>query len=266
MLQVSSSQIISLTVIISTCLLLVFGIIITRYIFLYQRKRYRHQQEVFELRETFTQTLLQSKIEIQEQTLDHISKELHANFSHLVSLININLSEILPQSSDQTKDNILETKALAKHLLSELKALSASLNTDHIMKIGFTSALENEINRFSKAKKYKTTFTKLGEEYRLPPEREIILLRLCQEALNNILKYAKANSIVILLDYSDENFKIEISDDGIGFDIDEVNRQAVEKQSTGMLNMQKRAKLINAEISITSLLGMGTKINITVPN
>ncbi len=262
----SSSQIISLTIIISTCLLLIFGIIITRYIFLYQKKRYRHQQEVLELRETFTQTLLQSKIEIQEQTLDHISKELHANFSHLVSLININLSEILPHSSGETKDNILETKSLAKQLLSELKALSASLNTDHIMKIGFVSALENEINRLGKSKKYQISFTKSGEEYRLSPDKEIILLRLCQEALNNILKYAKANSITILLEYTDATLKIEISDDGVGFDPEEVNRLSAEKQSTGLLNMQKRANLINAEFLIFSQPGKGTKINISIPN
>lgn len=261
----STPQIISLTIIISTGLLLLFGVIIGRYIFLYQQKRYRHQQEVTELRETFTHTLLQSKIEIQEQTLDHISKELHANFSHLVSLININLSEILPGSNEQNRENILETKALAKQLLSDLKALSASLNTDHIMKIGFTKALENECHRIGKAKKYQTVFTKLGEEYRLSPEREIILLRLCQEALNNILKYAKASLINVSLTYSDSNFTVSIKDNGIGFNIEEAQQLAEEKQSTGFINMHKRAKLINAIVSISSQPGSGTCIIITMP-
>jgi signal transduction histidine kinase len=265
-MSTSSSQIISLVIIISTCLLLVLGIIITRYIFFYQQKRYRHQQEMFELQEAFTHTLLQAKIEIQEQTLDHISKELHANISHLVSLININLSEILPLSSPETKENIVETKSLAKQLLSELKALSASLNTDHIMKIGFTKAVENEVNWFLKTKKYQVVFNTIGGEYRLSPDREIILFRLCQEVLNNILKYAKANSVAILLEYSKQFFKLEISDDGIGFDLEEVAQQTAEKQSTGLLNIQKRAKLINADIQITSQPGKGTKINIVVPN
>src|SRR5205085_4739409 len=140
----------------------------------------------------FSQTLHQSKLEIQEQILDHIAKELHANFSHLVSLININLAEILTQSNPGIKENIIETKSLAKQLLSELKALSASLNTDHIMHIGFAKALDNELNRLSKTKKIQVTFTRSGEEYRLPPEHEIILFRLCQEILNNIVQYSKA--------------------------------------------------------------------------
>src|SRR4051794_35031343 len=111
-MQTSISEVTFLTILISTLLILIFGGGIIYFLFLYQGKRYRHQKEMLELREAFNQTLLLSKLEIQEQTLDHISKELHANFSHLVSLININLSEILPQSSSTMKESILETKSL----------------------------------------------------------------------------------------------------------------------------------------------------------
>src|SRR5690606_18215294 len=167
---------------------------IVYFIFLYQRKRFRHQQELIEIREAFSRTLLQSKLAIQEQTLDHIAKELHANFSHLVSLININLAEILPQVSNDQRGNIIETKSLAKQLMGELKALSASLNTDHITHIGFVKALENELNRLAHTGKYEVKIVKTGEVYRMPPEHEIILFRLFQEVLNNVVKYAKARS------------------------------------------------------------------------
>lgn len=261
----SSFQILALTIIISTALLLAFGVLIARYVFLYQRKKYRHQQEVLILQEDFTQTLLQSKIEIQEQTLNHISKELHANFSQLVSLININLSEILPHCSDSIKENIVETKALAKQVLGDLKSLSVSLNTEHIMKIGILKALENELSRFGKTKRFITHFTKAGTEYRLSPDREIILFRLCQEALNNILKYSKAKTISISFDFEEKLLILNIIDDGIGFDLDSVINESGERQSTGILNMQKRAKLIDGLLDIHSTIGMGTKVNIILP-
>jgi signal transduction histidine kinase len=260
----SSAQVISFVIIISSLLLIFFSCIIIRYIFLYQQKRYRHKQEVIELREVFNQELMQSKLAIQEQTLDHIAKELHANCSHLVSLININLSEILPQSSGETKESVLETKAMAKQLLSELKELSASLNTDHIMHIGFSNALKNELNRTAKLKKNVFTFTITGEEYRLKSQDEIILFRLCQEILNNIVKYAKAKSVNVLLAYSPDNFKLEIADDGIGFDIDAALINSAEKQSTGLINIKKRAKLINADVTIESEIGKGSKFVITI--
>ncbi len=264
-MQTSPSQVIALTIIISTILILLIGGMLIYFLFLYQKKRYRHQKEVLELREAFNQTLLQSKLEIQEQTLDHISKELHANFSHLVSLININLSEILPQSSSDMKENILETKSLAKQLLGELKALSTSLNTDHIMHIGFVKALDNELSRLSKTKKYQVSITKTGEEYRLAAEHEIILFRLCQEVLNNIVKYSKAKKVAATINFQLTSFQLELSDDGIGFDMDLALEQSAEKGSTGIMNIKKRAKLINAEILIDSKENRGTSIIITIP-
>lgn len=261
----TSPEVSFLTILISGLLILFFSSIIIYFIFLYQRKKHRHEKEVLELRESFTQTLLQSKLEIQEQTLDHIAKELHANFSHLVSLININLSEILPQGSAQMKESIIETKSLAKQLLSELKALSASLNTDHIMHIGFANALNNEIGRLGKAKKFQTSITKSGEEYRLCPEHEIILFRLCQEVFNNIVKYAKATSVIVSMDYQADYFQLKITDNGIGFNIEEALSNSAKNESTGILNMQKRAKLINAEVLINSKEGGGTSVEIGIP-
>jgi signal transduction histidine kinase len=261
----SSSEVISLTILISTALILLIGGMLIYFLFLYQKKQFRHQKEVLELREAFNQTLLESKLEIQEQTLDHIAKELHANFSHLVSLININLSEILPQSPGDMKENIIETKSLAKQLLSELKALSTSLNTDHIMHIGFTKAIDNELNRLSKTKKYEVSITKVGEEYRLLPEHEIILFRLSQEVLNNIIKYSKAKKVDAIINFQADCLKLELADDGIGFDTEKVLQQSAEKGSTGLLNMGKRAKLINADIQINSKENQGTSIVITIP-
>lgn len=235
------------------------------FVFLYQRKRFRHQREMLELRETLSQALLQSKLEIQEQTLDHIAKELHANFSHIISLININLAELLPQTPTEQRENVLETKSLAKQLLSELKALSASLNTDHIMHIGFTRALENELNRLEKARKCKVIVTRTGEEFRLKPEDEIILFRLCQEVLNNIVKYASATEVTARIIYAPDQLILQISDNGIGFDYELMESLRAEKESTGILNIEKRAALIHAEILISSKPGAGTSVKITIP-
>ncbi len=262
-MQETSSVAISQIILFSTLALLGCVIFIVRNIFLNQRRKFHHLQEVLEIRETFNKTLLESKLKIQEQTLDHIGKELHANVSHLVSLININLSEMLPQSSPRIKDNIIETKSLTKQLMSELKGLSASLNTDYIMHVGFSNALKKELNRHQK--RFNVSFTISGEEYGLPPESSIILFRLCQEIIDNVLKYAQAKSVTALLQYSPELFTLEIADDGIGFDVNQVLEHSVEKNSTGLINMRKRAKLIDADVRIDSQPGHGTRFTITIP-
>lgn len=249
-----------LPIIITTIVFLVLSGAVIYALFIYQRKKFRYQQELTEMREAS----IQARLDIQEQTLDHIAKELHASVSPLVSLININLSEIFPQSSPDQRENILETKSLAKQLMGELKALSASLNTDHIIHIGFVKALENALNQLSK--KYKIVITRTGEEYRLLPEHEHILFRLCQEVLNNVVNYAKASQIAASLSFSPDHFILTIADDGIGFNVEEALKRSGEKQSTGLLNMKKRAAVIRSAFTITSQTGGGTVVSISIPH
>lgn len=262
-MQTSFSEVTIFTLLITTILILLLGGTIIYFLFLYQRKKYEHHKEIIEMRQTFNQTLLESKLEIQEQTLDHIAKELHSNFSHIVSLININLSQMLAESDP--KNHILETKSLAKQLLSELKALSASLNTDYIMNIGFERALNNELIRVMKIAKYKVEFVTSGEPFRLKPEKEIILFRLCQEVINNIMQYAKATAITTSIVYDETGFGLSIQDNGIGFDIEQAEKKSAEMESTGLVNIRKRAKLIDGNVAITSNENTGTIVKIRIP-
>ncbi|WP_299886947.1 ATP-binding protein [uncultured Lacinutrix sp.] len=261
----TSNSEITVTIVISTILLLLFVAVIIYFLFKHQYKRHLHNKEIIELKESFNKILLNSKIEIQEQTLDHISKELHSNISQSASLININLSEILMKCNDDNKENVIETKHLAKQLLSELKSISTALNTDYIMKIGFSRALEKELERVSKSMKYPAIITKNGNAFKLNPEKGIILFRLCQEVINNIINYANATRIIVNLNYAANELVLEIEDNGIGFNINNTKEQIDKKGSTGMINMNKRAKVINATLSISSEINKGTKVSIRIP-
>jgi len=261
--MLASDPEITLTILVSTVLLIFFGAMIIYFLFRHQQKRLQHQKEMLELKESFTQTLLKSKIEIQEQTLDHIAKELHSNISQTASLININLSTIL--ETRKLDSTLPETKALAKQLLTELKSMSASLNTDYIMKIGFSRAIENELFRVSNSMKKAAILSKSGEEFRISPEKEIILFRLCQEILNNTIKYSKANQLKISISYIEDCIELEITDDGIGFNIDQIENKESKKENTGLINIKKRAEVIEATLKIESQIGIGTKVLIRIP-
>jgi len=255
-----------LTIVLSTVLLFSSGIAVVYYFFHQQKKRFQHQQEVLALQEAFNQIILKSKLEIQEVTLDHISKELHANFSHLASLINIYLSAALAESHGKEKSHIIDAKKLTKQLMSDIKALSVSLNSDHIMKTGFSKALELELHRLEKTGKYQVSFISSGEFFRLPAEKEIVLVRLCQEILNNIVCHAKATTITVTVDFVYNAVQIIIMDNGVGFDIETAKEKSVEKSSTGLMNIAGRAKFVQADLKIESTIGQGTKIEIAIPS
>jgi signal transduction histidine kinase len=254
-----------ITIILSTTLLLLFGGFIVFYFFHQQKKRFQHEHEVSSLRESFNQSILQSKLEMQELTLDHISKELHANFSHLVSLININLAAAMPGSEGTIKKHIVEAKELAKQLMADLKTLSVSLNSDHMMKVGFKKALEKELSRLEKTGKYHITYYSSEDVARLPPEKEIILFRLCQEILNNIVRHSKATAVAVSLVRDLNCLLLTIEDNGIGFDPDIAREKSIEKSSTGLMNIAGRAKLVHADLTLESRPGKGTNVKVIVP-
>lgn len=254
----------TLNLIITTIVLLGVGLLLVFFLLQYQRKRFLHRQEMQEIKDTFHQSLLQSKLEIQEQTLGHISRELHDNISPLISIIQLNLGSPRLKKVPDIQPVIAELKATAGQLMTELKSLSIALNTDHIMHRGLTDALWDELDRIERTGQFKTIRTITGEKYRLGPEHEIILFRICQEVLNNIIKHSQASAINIQIDYTAQQFKISISDDGIGFDPQSAEEYSAKKRSTGLLNIQGRAKLINAEININSSPGNGATTSITV--
>ena len=259
------STVTTLTVVITTLLLLILGSIIVYFLFLYQRKRFRHEQDLLQLRETFNQTLLQSKLEIQEQTLNHISKEIHDHFSPGLWSVKTALKFTLPEESEAIKKKVEESVTHLQQMYDQMRALSLSLNTDQIMRVGLKQSLLNELNRLNKIAQYQTHFSIKGNESYIEPEKAIILFRICQEILNNIVKHANANMIDITMDYTGELIHFTIGDNGIGFNLEKTWNDPSKTESTGLRNIFNRAKLIDATVEIKSGSGNGTEIIITFP-
>ena len=249
-------------VLIATLLILFFGGSIIYFLFLYQRKRFRHEADIKTLKDAHDKMLMQSKIEIQEQTLDHIGKEIHSNIMQIASLTNVNLQVLERETEGAALKNVLETKGFNLQLIAELKALNVSFNTDVIMKMGLENALEKELKRIKKIK-HSLDIKKSEDYFRLPPEEEIVLFRLCQEVFNNAIIHAKASCIKVVLDYSNRGLELCMEDDGVGFDLETIEEE--HGTSSGLLNMKKRASFFGGEVKVVSTPGVGTKVFVSIP-
>lgn len=258
-------EIIWQAIISGSALLVALGIVIVSFILLYQRKKYVHNQEMFQLQENFNREILHSKNEIQEQTLQHIASEIHDNFNPTLSVINLNLASVIPVVDEPAKTTVADTKLLVKQLMAELRGLSASLNPDYILRVGFEPALEKYVEHFKKTGLYTINFSKTGTEYRLDPKKEVILLRMCQEILNNIVKHANAKNISIDVIHDPNSYKVVIKDDGDGFDPGSIATNPQKQDSSGLNNLYRRAVAIDATFSVTSQPLQGTTITIEIP-
>jgi signal transduction histidine kinase len=202
------------------------------------------------------QELLNARLEIQEQTYRIISEELHDNIGQVLTLVKININLIEAGGSEVAKEKLVESKKLLTEVIQDLRDLSKTLNADYINEIGLANAVNQQLQLLKRTGLYSVEFSIKGEVYSYEPERALIIFRIVQELLNNIMKHADAKKIEILMNYEAEKLVIKVRDDGKGFDIEA--KQLQPAKGLGLQNIYNRLKLIRATILFQSAPTKGT--------
>jgi signal transduction histidine kinase len=203
----------------------------------------------------FEQTLLKSQLEIQEHTFNEISREIHDNIGQVLSLVRINLNT-LNAPGDGEKLELMDD--LMGKAISDLRSLSHSLDADHIRNNGWTSAVQKLLNDLQKSGKYQVSISIEEELPAIGSDKPIILFRMIQEVVNNIIRHAEASTIWLDVKKETDKLEIVIKDNGRGFDAGK------NSPGVGLQNLKNRSKMINAGLSISSEPGNGTTVTISI--
>ena len=246
-------------VIVGSIILILVGIFIVSFMFLYTKRHNRHLMEKKEMQSQFEQELLRTQMEIQEQTFKTISQEIHDNIGQMLSLAKMNLSKF-EIDRDNSDEAVLSAKNLVSHAVSSLRDLSKTLNTETIATIGLLKSIDLELQLVEKTAGIKTAIEINGPQQRLEPQKELIVFRIVQESLHNSIKHAWPKHLHVQANFEANLLQLDICDDGAGFDY-----AAISGHGSGLRNMQSRSKLIGAEWNIESSPGNGTKIILTIP-
>jgi len=196
--------------------------------------------------------ILKSRVEIQENTLKSISLEIHDNIGQLLSLVKLNLFTAAAKYSDESLN---ETYILLGQVISDLRNLNKTFNPDYILRDGLLQAIEQEVSLMNRSQQFSIKFEQEGDLDFIKGEREVILFRMIQEALHNVVKHANAKNIEIKARMNHQTALFSISDDGKGF-----NRHVAKPNGMGLANLEERARLINAKLEIFSYPGAGTNV------
>lgn len=205
---------------------------------------------------------LQTQIEIQEQTFRKISTEIHDNISLTLSLSKIYLHDLNFNDNDDMSDKINLSVSLIKKAIGDLNGLSKSLNPDTVEKFGFIKSIEEQVNDIRKAELFKINFQVTGPPHSPGISTELIIFRMIQESLNNIIRHANATEANISLEYERTGLNVRIYDNGMGFNTEKIFSN---NNGFGLSNMKKRATIINARLLVESQPKNGTAINIHIP-
>lgn len=258
-MPVNDDQII-LIIVAGTALLLLLGFFMVGFLLLFQKKQNKNRLEKVELRAAFEQELLKTRIEIQEETLNYVSREMHDNITQVLSFVKLNLGLLGNKLQEPEKTKLNDNRELVAQTITDLRNLSKSLSFEHISALGLVKTLELEAIRINKSGLINMDLLVEGEAYSLGEQRELVLFRIFQEALNNALKHADAANLKIGLYYNTQMFNLTIQDDGVGFQPELLN----DKSGSGLRNMTNRAGLIGAEAVISSSPKQGCTIKLSL--
>lgn len=226
---------------------------------------YRKAQLKFELeRQEFQRAVLEAEVEMREQTLKEVSRDLHDNFGQIASLIKMNLSMLKPETTKDQK-HISESIDLLKTLIEDIRVLSRDLAGRDLIQKGLTAMIIQDLERVKRAGLIKVNILHLPQSSGISPEISVFVYRMFQEILNNILKHSQATEIKLSLYEDETNLSLQLSDNGTGIPRDLLQHKFASSNGNGLQNIRERCRIIGGQVSIESSPDTGTFIEISVP-
>lgn len=239
-------------------ILFIVGIII--FIKQYKQKKKEHNAMLLFQKKEHQKELLENQIEIQNQTMQHIGREIHDNVGQKLTLASLYTQQLAYENkAPQINESIENISKIINESLSELRELSKSLTDDSIQDYSLYVLISNECKRVRKTKKCKITFDCEDKNVELDYQQKSILLRICQEFIQNSLKYSQCKHILIYISIEQNYLELELSDDGIGFDT------SIKSNGIGIQNMKKRTALLKGTFEFSSFKDFGTNLHIKIP-
>lgn len=213
-----------------------------------------------------TQEMLEAILKTENIERSRISREIHDGLQQTLTISSLNFQSAKKESSKFSSIAFDKFETGWKYLqesIVESRTVAHSLMPKAIIDFGVISAFENLINQLDESS--ETTefifFHNFKKERIKNQEIEITLYRILQEAINNIIKYAKAKSVTIQLKNYHEMYMLTVEDDGIGFDVSSITQKS---SGLGFQSMKNRLDAIDGFLEIDSKIGNGTTIIIQI--
>jgi len=239
-----------------TSVLVAVGVILIRKIFDFLKKADRNRTES-------ENRVLNAIIQTEERERRRLAKDLHDGLGPLLSTVKMAVSSLGQIEIDKKNKEVIDnTDVVITEAIRSLKEISNNLSPHVLDNFGLASAIKSFSGKISSTKTIMVSFNSNMYEERLDYNTEVILYRVVCELINNTLKHAQAKTVNIELTRHNRLITLVYSDDGRGFDVNEV----LHGQSEGMgyANIMSRIKSIKGIINIDSFQDKGIKVIIIV--
>lgn len=230
-----------------------------------QQEIERLNQDRFD--EQMRQQVLRSAqiVEAQEEERKRIARDMHDGIGQMLTALKFNLDAVDPQQVDKTTAKLEKLQELTLKLIQGVRMVTFNLTPPELSDYGIATGLARMAAELGKLTNSNILFENRSNfNGRLDTVVETNLYRITQEAVNNAIKYAQANFVLIRISHTEKMLSIVVDDDGRGFDPEEVG-QKNDGSGMGLSFMRERIQFIQGRMFIHSELGEGTRITLNVP-
>ncbi|MCK9444225.1 MAG: sensor histidine kinase [Tissierellaceae bacterium] len=208
-------------------------------------------------------------IEAQEEERLRVARDIHDGPAQSLAnvIVKAELCEkLINIDVERTKKELSNLRSVIRSTLGDVRKIIYDLRPMSLDDLGLVPTLEKHISIFQEDTGIEVNFKTIGSLNNLESAMQIALFRITQESLSNIWKHSKANSVSIILEKSIEKINLSISDNGIGFDLEnyKIDHNSVSK-GFGLMSIKERVELLEGVFNITSSRDYGTKLTLSLP-
>lgn len=220
------------------------------------------ENEIQQLQQERQLVATNSILKGQEEERTRVARDLHDGLGGILTSVKLTLGKvrgnfILPEASTVVFARALEQLDLA---INEMRRVAHSMMPEALVRYGLPDSLKDFCEDLNETGQIKVHLQVLGMEQRLDSSVEVVVYRIVQELLNNILKHAQATDAYVQLVRRDEIVHLTVEDNGKGFDL----KQAEHHKGAGMRNIENRVAYLGGTLDIQSTLGEGTSVEIEI--
>lgn len=218
------------------------------------------QQQILQLKQEQQLSVADAVLRSQEDERSRLARDLHDGLGGMLSGVK--------QSLNGMKGNQILTETAATALgqvitdldrsIGELRHIARNMMPEALVRFGLRDALHDYCDHLRLSSGLPVNFQAFGLEQRLPQQTEVILFRIAQELLNNIVKHADARSVLVQLMENDGRVCLTVEDDGKGFDPEKIQNAP----GVGWLNIRSRVEYLNGTLDLRTREGGGTSVSV----
>ena len=258
-----------LALLIATLAMLIMAFFVIMFVMYYQKKKFEEEKKINEIEKNHSRRLLDTALNSEETERRRIAQDLHDDIGTMLSLTKLSLNQlnkIIGETGEKEDQIMRKTQSLVEETILHVRRITRDLVPTTLERFGLAEAIDEFIHKLEEGNNLIISFKFNAEEQELPRQGakiELTLYRIMQELVNNAIKHANCTKIEINLDVNDKFIGLRVTDDGIGFDPEQIKVNNL--AGLGLLGIESRLAIVNGTVQYSKAGSGGSSAFAQIP-